>query len=338
MRTNAVVCGTCVGIGLSGLRLRERLFDWVIVDEAGRCTAAELAVPVQTAKRIVLVGDHLQLPPFIPEAVRDFMAAKIGQDAPYHLASDFERIFRRDNGSQRRVTLTDQYRMVDPISNIVSELIYNPRGIEITTRRGPAKDWAASLPVIGSCAVHWIDTSDQGDLAFDGHLSQDDKSFINRCEAKCIAALVDSLLRHAPTRDQLSRLCQQGEWPVGVICTYAAQVLVVEENLKRIVAARHVGDLIRVGTVDSYQGRENAIVIVSLVRTNPARTIGYLTSLERSNVALSRARERLVLVGDGSTWAHKSNDRTTFGRTWHYLRARQGNPELTVTPSRRLLR
>lgn len=335
VRTNAVVCGTCVGIGLSGLRLKERVFDWVIVDEAGRCTAAELAVAVQTARRIVLVGDHLQLPPFIPSAVGEFIEAEAGPDAGYYLASDFERIFRRDMSSRRRATLTEQYRMAEPVCNIVSELIYKPRGIGLVTRRGPAKEWATSLPNIGAAEVNWIDTSDQGEVAYDAQLSKTDKSYLNRCEAKCIATVVESLLSHAKTCEQLVRIQHEGEWPIGIICTYAAQVLVVEKELQKLSAGRHVAELIRVGTVDSYQGRENAIVIVSLVRSNPQRTIGYLTSLERSNVALSRAQERLVLVGDGATWGHRSNQRTTFGRLWHYM-VRGDTPGVTIVSSKKV--
>lgn len=319
VRTNAVVCGTCVGIGLTGLRLRDRLFDWVIIDEAARCTSSELAVALQTAKRIILVGDHLQLQPFIPESMARHMAASTGKDAPYYLSSDFERIFRRDEDSLKRETLTDQYRMVKPISDIVSELIYKPKGITLKACRGPAKDWTAEIPVIGGGEVYLIDTSDQGDAAYDEKKSNDGNSRFNTCEAMCIASLVDALLLHSPTRTQLEDIRNQGDWPIGIICTYAAQVLEVEKKLRDIVAARYVHNLIRIGTVDSYQGRENAIVIVSLVRSDPERKIGYLTSLERSNVALSRAQERLVLVGDGSTWSHRSNNAYTFGKCWHYV-------------------
>lgn len=338
VRTNAVVCGTCVGIGLTGLRLRDRLFDWVIIDEAARCTASELAVALQSAKRIILVGDHLQLPPFIPESMAKYMAATAKKDAPYYLSSDFERIFRRDAESLRRETLTDQYRMVEPISNIVSALVYKPRGIELKTARGPAKEWAAALPIIGSSAVSWINTGDQNDLAYDDKKSPDDSSHFNLCEAKCIASLVDSLLLHAATRKRLKEIRDQGDWPIGIICTYASQVLEVEGQLRSITTARYVQDLIRIGTVDSYQGRENAIVIVSLVRSNPKRNIGYLTSLERSNVALSRAQERLILVGDGSTWGHQSNLLYTFGRCWHYIERHHGTGDVSVVPSKNLPR
>lgn len=125
-KSRTVVAGTLVGIGYRGAGVVQNIFDWVIIDEAGRAAPSELAVAMQTGHRVLLVGDHLQLPPTFSEDVKKSIKQRFSVgDESLLFGSDFERIFESDYGRKVGSTLLSQYRMAPVIGELVSECFYN---------------------------------------------------------------------------------------------------------------------------------------------------------------------------------------------------------------------
>ncbi|CAM3636258.1 protein of unknown function [Xenorhabdus nematophila AN6/1] len=115
-QTYKLVAGTCVGIGQGHIGIQDNIYDWVIIDEAARSIASELAIAMQSARRVLLVGDHLQLPPLYSDAHKTALARKLGisssrTEVDEVLQSDFARAFNSKYGQQASAALLTQYRM-----------------------------------------------------------------------------------------------------------------------------------------------------------------------------------------------------------------------------------
>jgi len=159
-KSRTVVSATLVGIGYRGAGVVRNIYDWVIIDEAGRAAPSELAVAMQAGRRILLVGDHLQLPPTFSEEVKDAMRSQfpLEQDATL-FGSDFERIFRSDYGRMVGTKLLTQYRMAPAIGELVSNCFYDD---ELELGRGDPPEYYDFLPEHLSKQVSWIDMSSLG--------------------------------------------------------------------------------------------------------------------------------------------------------------------------------
>ena len=291
-RSRNLVCGTCVGIGRQGLRIDQSAFDLVVIDEAARCTPSELAVGMQSAKRVLLVGDHRQLPPLYGHELLGAVAERMKAPSRKMLGqSDFERAFGSRYGKAVSRTLVRQYRMASEIHALVTSSFYPTEGL--IKARGEPLDIYRLLPEPLNEQVLWLDTGGEG-----GREAEAGTSFTNRREALVIVETLRRLGRCRQFFDRIGELkLEEGRPLVGVICTYAQQA----ELLKALVVASdlpaRLKDLVRIDTVDAYQGKENHIVILSLVRSNFERDMGHVRSRNRINVALSRAMDRLMIVG-----------------------------------------
>jgi superfamily I DNA and/or RNA helicase len=128
-RSRNLICGTCVGIGRRGIQLDKNAFDLVIIDEAARCTPSELAVGMQSGRRIMLVGDHRQLPPLFDYDVLEALGPRLGITSRKDLQrSDFERAFHLDYGRAVAQTVKKQYRMAPKIGQLVADVFYPGQG------------------------------------------------------------------------------------------------------------------------------------------------------------------------------------------------------------------
>lgn len=305
--TKQIVAGTCVGLGRPSLGLTSTPFDLVVVDEAARCTASELSVPLQAGRWIILVGDQAQLEPqHKPEVVQQ-VGARTGFAKGEIVRSDFARVFATTYGAVAGMKLKTQYRMLPPIGRLVSDTFYP----EIKLEHGRATPEVASsvLPSDLGIPLTWIATDCFGEYGFES-LEAGGTSRINRIEADCILVLLARWYEHEPFRNWLTT---QTQYPhgVGVICMYAAQ----RDHLRKRILKAPDGDMllryVKIDTVDSYQGKENPIVVLSLVRNNAdgpkqsgVATVreGFLSRSNRINVAISRAMDRLVIVGANTRW------------------------------------
>jgi hypothetical protein len=273
-----VIAGTCIGI--AGIRAMQDLrFDLCIVDEASKATATEVLVPLSRSRCWILVGDQKQLPPFTDEVMRrpeilqryDLEASDLEQTLFDHL------LLTLPEGCRK--SLLTQYRMVPEIGNLISFCFYDKK-IESADRQADP-----CLAAIFSRPVVWFSTAK---LPSHEEIA-DGASIKNRCEALVIRKILCDLNRTATAAGR--------KYKVAVLTGYSAQRI----ELKRAFASElQEWSAIEVecNTVDAFQGREADVAIYSVTRSNPAGNLGFLREEERLNVALSRGRYGLAIIGD----------------------------------------
>jgi ATP-dependent RNA/DNA helicase IGHMBP2 len=256
--------------GLESRPLRGRTFPLAVVDEATQSVEPAAYLALLKAGRVVLAGDHLQLPPTI-----------LSPDAAALSVSLFERL--GEMHPQARVTLALQHRMNEQIMRYPSDALYDGK-----LRAHPA----VAGHSIDDKPLELIDTAGRG---FEEMTPADSESKMNEGEAELAASQARRLLL----------LLQPSE--VAVIAPYDAQV----QKIRQLLA--DVPDL-EVDTVDGFQGREKEAVIVSLVRSNEQGELGFLADIRRVNVAITRARKKLIIIGDSATVARHP----FFAGLWKY--------------------
>lgn len=306
-KTRTIVAGTCVGVGRWNLGVSRNSYDWVVIDEAARATPSELAVSMQVGKRILLVGDHFQLPPLYKDELRKEMGLRlrVGRDSDV-FDSDFERAFESPYGQMVGATLSTQYRMAPEICSLVSKCFYEPRGKKLGQGRGEPKKYFSQLPEPFNHEVVWVDTSSAGKHSYHEKISN--KSCVNQYEARTVVDVLRNILLDESFTNDLIEDLKQGEIPIGIIAMYSAQVTRINNAIARAEWLGPLRSLIKVDTVDSYQGKENRIIILSLVRNNEKYQQGFLSSPNRLNVAMSRAMDRLIIIGAMQMWKNKNVD------------------------------
>lgn len=320
-KTRTLVCGTCVGIARNHYGINENIYDWVIIDEAARSSASEMAIAMQIGKRVLLVGDHKQLPPSYEEEHLLAAHRKLPQVKLSELEqSDFERSFYSSYGKDIGQSLLTQYRMVKPIGELVSKCFYE--GLLETGKKNASKDLILNLKGLDK-AVSWLDTSSAGDNSIEKkpqYSNANKHSVINEYEVDVIIRLIQRLITNSNIEDRFEKGNQE-ESPIGVICMYAEQQKLMIKKINSLAWARTLLEkrLLKIDTVDSYQGKENDIIILSLVRNNKRFTEGFVSSENRANVALSRAKEKLFIVGAGHMWTER-NHQSAFARVLNHIK------------------
>lgn len=316
-RSRQLVAGTCVGIGNWHIDIASNQYDWVIIDEAARSIASELAIAMQVGKRVLLVGDHQQLPPLYSEPHKKALARKLGikssGDIDELIESDFARAFNSHYGEQVGAKLLVQYRMAPPIGTLVSQCFYKG---ELENGERIIPDIYSNIPQQISAPATWLDTSSLGKKAH--HQQGSGTSIFNDAEAD---AIVDLLLQVDENEEFVSALYKQvkeGEAAIGVICMYAEQKKRIRQRIKKVGLSEALTALLKIDTVDSYQGKENRIIILSVTRSEQRQSPGFLRLPNRINVALSRAMDRLVIVGDKRMWQGKNSD-LPFGNVIKFM-------------------
>lgn len=252
-------------------RLMGDEFDWLILDEANKVRVSEALPLMAHAKRWVLIGDPLQLGPVNDDASASFEAEdKVGELV--RDSSLYEWLWGNVPAGCRTM-LRRQYRMATGIGTIVSTLFYDGK-LELA---GPADRLGLSWPLHRH--VVWIDTGLQA-------------------ETRAATGSVANAFEVALCTDLCRLISHSGLTPtVAVIAMYAEQVAQLEKALEPILPGTEVA------SVDSFEGREADVVILSLVRSNAQSKIGFLENANRVNVALSRAQRLLVIIGDMTTLA-----------------------------------
>lgn len=266
-----VLCSTTTG--LDSEVLGQRRFDLAVVDEACQTTEPGCWIPLLRSERLVLAGDHCQLPPTVlsPEAEREGFAISM-----------LERLMDADAENLSR-QLTIQYRMHEQIMTFSSAEFYGGSLIADSTVQSHL---LSDLPCVEQTALTttplvYLDTAGAG---YDEELEPNGESRWNPQEADVVCRCVEELTSAGLAAQQ-----------IAVIAPYAAQVRHLRERLA-------IPGL-EVDTVDGFQGREKEVVVVSLVRSNTDGEIGFLADVRRMNVALTRARRKLIVIGDSATVA-----------------------------------
>lgn len=263
-----VVCAT---LTLDPELLGDRRFDLAVIDEACQSTEPGCWIPVLRAERIVLAGDHCQLPPTIlsDEAKQDGFDVSMLERLVNHYG---EQVTRR---------LNVQYRMHDDIMRFSSSQFYDGT---LEAHESVASHRLVDLPLIDevdvvSAPMTFIDTAGSG---WEEQLEPHGLSKCNPQEGEFVLKKVEQL-REAGVKSR----------EIAIIAPYAAQVRWLRENSD--------APLLEIDTVDGFQGREKEAVIISCVRSNGDGEIGFLSDTRRMNVALTRARRCLIVVGDSAT-------------------------------------
>ncbi len=263
-----VICATTT---IDDEVLGDRLFDWVVVDEACQSTESACWIPLQRGQRILLAGDHCQLPPTVISSA----AAQEG-----YSRSMVQRLVE-SYGSAITRQLDVQYRMHEQIMRFASAQFY---GDSLTADESVRQHRLSDLPGVASSPLTdepmmFIDTAGAD---YDEELEPDGASRRNPAEGRLVLEKIRQLLAAGLPAAE-----------IAVITPYAAQVRWLRE---------HATDAaLEIDTVDGFQGREKEAVVISLVRSNREGEIGFLADTRRMNVALTRPRRKLIVVGDSAT-------------------------------------
>lgn len=320
-RSRQLVAGTCVGIGQGHIGIQENIYDWVIIDEAARSIASELAIAMQSARRVLLVGDHLQLPPLYSDAHKAALARKLGinnsrTEIDEVLRSDFARAFNSAYGAQASAALLTQYRMAPPIGDLVSKTFYDRK---LLNGERAIPDVYRQAPEALCSVVTWLDTANLGHRAH--HLEDRGTSIYNRCEADEVISVLKQVSENEEFVAQLSKLVNKDEAAIGVICMYAEQKRLLRQKFNQEIWSEGFKGIVKIDTVDSYQGKENRIIILSLTRSDKQHSPGFLRAPNRINVAMSRAMDRLLIVGNADIWKG-NNKELPLGSVVSYMAER----------------
>jgi predicted DNA helicase len=238
-------------------------FDVAIIDEASQATIPSILIPIAKARRFILAGDHKQLPPTI-----------ISQKAGELENTLFEALIKKY--PHKSQLLNVQYRMNRLLMKFPNSEFYDN-----SLKSDSSVDKISINELIDATydeeALLFLDTSD-----IDGnkemHL-KDSKSIINRLEAKIAVGIANDYLAAGVSEDD-----------IGIISPYADQVKIIQDKTP-----------VEVKTVDGFQGREKEIIIISTVRSNSNGNIGFLSDLRRLNVAITRAKRKLIIIGNKNT-------------------------------------
>lgn len=311
-------------------------FDVVIVDEASKATLPELIMPLMHAQKSIIIGDHRQLPPVLFEG--DFFK-KVKEAAPEleaQLDSKFkhelveESLFKRlithrFISSTIKATFNEQYRMHPHISDVISQFYTDdPGGLKcgISLADADSTNWnnpqsryhGFSLGNFINPNIHtiWVDVPDGREMG-------DGDSSYNLQEIEAIQLILQALNNSRGFDDYMSYWknsnsfeTRNTESKIGIISYYASQVNRIHNAISEFCKEKKIG--YSTNSVDKFQGQERGIVIVSNVRTS---TMGFIKSPERINVALSRARRLLIIVGNSKFWM---SDKAVFTDGHHYYR------------------
>lgn len=272
--SNAQVIASTL-VGANNHHLKGMKFETIFIDEAAQALEPACWIPILRSERVIFAGDHFQLPP----TIKSFEAAKNGLEVTL-----FEKAIKRNRTD---IMLQEQYRMHSEIMDFSSNYFYKGKLY-------PNEQVAAWKVFDEDQPVEFIDTAGTG---FFEELNPETLSSFNTEEANL-------LIRHF--NDYLSRIDRIGKLNevanIGIISPYKAQVTLLKEKFDESYADHNeIYQRVAINTVDSFQGQERDIIYISLVRSNEKSVIGFLADTRRMNVAITRAKKKLVIIGDSGT-------------------------------------
>lgn len=266
---------SCTLVGSANRLLEGQKFGTLFIDEAAQALEAACWIPVRKADRVILAGDHCQLPPTVknPQALREGLGDTLMQSIV-------------KNKPETVSLLAVQYRMNDEIMHFPSEWFYH--GL---LRSAPEVRYRSILDF--DTPIEWINTEG---MDCNEEFVGENYGRINKAEAE----LSISQLKAYITKIGRERFLDE-RIDVGLISPYKAQVQYLRQLLRKDSSFKPYRPAITINTVDGFQGQERDIILISLVRANEEGQIGFLNDLRRMNVAMTRARMKLIILGDAST-------------------------------------
>jgi len=264
---------TATLVGASHYTIRNLKYDVAVIDEAGQALEPACWIPVLKTKKIVLAGDHCQLPPTVKseEAARAGLSTTLLEKC---VALHPEAVS----------LLNEQYRMNEMIMGYSSEVFYDN---ELKAHTSVATHVLSASEI----ALQFIDTAGCG---FDEKI--EGTSISNPEEASFLFRHLTQLI------NGLAEVYTAGNFPtIGIISPYRQQIVLLKEQMQHAAHLKDYANKITINTIDSFQGQERDIVYISMTRSNADSRIGFLSDIRRMNVAMTRARKKLVVIGDSAT-------------------------------------
>jgi superfamily I DNA and/or RNA helicase len=273
IQQSQVICSTLVGS--SHPVLGSKKFKTVFVDEAAQALEPATWIPLLRSYRVIFAGDHQQLPP----TLKSLDAGKRGLSRTL-----FEKGIERH--PDLAMMLKVQYRMNEHIMRFSSEYFYHNGLIAHTS----VKDW---LLTPDELPVTFVDTAGCG---YGEHQDPETLSRYNEEEATLVVSQVVALVE----RIGVDAWIENG-FSLGIITPYRAQVDRLVDSVHGEVSLQPIQRLITINTVDAFQGQERDVIVISFVRSNDKGEIGFLGDIRRTNVAMTRAKKKLMMFGDSAT-------------------------------------
>lgn len=331
LRINAELFGearviACTLVGSAHHLLEGMKFGTLFIDEAAQALEAACWIPMRRASRVILAGDHCQLPPTIKSIAA--LRAGLGKTLMERIA---------ENKPEVVTLLKIQYRMNDEIMRFSSDWFYGGK-----VESAPQIKYRSVLDY--DHPITWIDTSnEENQITIEGEDAPEDsastsssvsaanqnsdlnfkeqfvgESFgrINKAEAELtLLTLAEYFTKIGKQRVLEERI------DVGIISPYRAQVQYLKKLIKKYEFFKPYRRLISVNTVDGFQGQERDVILISLVRSNDEGQIGFLKDLRRMNVAMTRARMKLIILGNKDTMTKHP----FYKKLWEYVEAINNN-------------
>ena len=316
----------CTLVGSAHRLLEGMKFGTLFIDEAAQALEAACWIPMKRASRVILAGDHCQLPPTVKSIAA--LRAGLGKTLMERIA---------ENKPEVVTLLKIQYRMNDEIMRFSSDWFYGGK-----VESAPQIKYRSVLDY--DHPITWIDTSnEENQITIEGEDAPEDSSSnssaasvanqnsdlnfkeqfvgesfgrINKAEAE----LTLLTLAEYFTKISKQRVLEESI-DVGIISPYRAQVQYLKKLIKKYEFFKPYRHLISVNTVDGFQGQERDVILISLVRSNDEGQIGFLKDLRRMNVAMTRARMKLIILGNKDTMTKHP----FYKKLWEYVEAINNN-------------
>ena len=315
-----VIGTTCVASASKEFMENYPTFDVVIIDEVSKATPPELLLPMLKGKKIILVGDHHQLPPLLgddtlEETLKGMLEENPNFDGAQELKSLlreslFERLFNNLPSTHKQM-LALQYRMHEKIMHSITPFYAKEEnGLQCgLPDSDAARDHGLEGQFVGrDDHLLWIDMP--AERPFLEEQVKGGTSRYNEGELQTIRHILTDLNTAVMEAKKAGRIPQDAQKSVGVISFYGEQVKKINRLLQQELQLPHLQ--FRTGTVDKFQGMEMDVILVSMVRNTPkGGDIGFARDYRRLNVALSRARELLMLVGSADMFAKRAKHQDT---------------------------
>lgn len=268
-----VIASTMVGAG--NVNIRGLKFKTVFLDETAQSLEPAAWIPILKAERVIMAGDHNQLPP----TIKSYEAAKNGLEVTL-----FEKAIKRNSAD---VMLQMQYRMNKKIMSFSSDFFYNNQLIANEN----VENWKIFE---NDTPVEFVDTAGTG---FEEKIDEETKSTYNPEEVNLLFKHFVEYIKNVEQNTNIGSIQD-----IGIISPYRAQVKLMQHYFDEYLDINEdLKSKITVNTIDSFQGQEKDIIYISLVRSNEKGEIGFLSDIRRMNVAMTRARKKLVVIGDSGT-------------------------------------
>ncbi len=273
----------CTPVGSSGRMMRNRHFSTLFIDEAAQALEPMCWIPITRSDRVIFAGDHCQLPPTVKSKIAEAQGLK---------ETLFEHCMHIEHVS---VMLNTQYRMHEHIMNFSNQKFYNAGLIAHESVKNNALSYNDDEFLL-STPVDFIDTAGCG---FNEELNLESLSISNPEEAQLLLKHLKLLLQQ-----YFQNNVPDKKLTVGIISPYKEQVQYLTQRVAEDEELKAFPAHIAIKTIDGFQGQERDIIYISLVRSNDNREIGFLSDIRRMNVALTRAKKKLVVIGDSATLAN----------------------------------